>query len=340
MTLTNVPRLSLANLPTPLTEATRLRAALGGADKCPRIFVKRDDLTGLATGGNKARKLEYTVAQAVADGATALVTTGALQSNHARSVAAAARLAGLRCVLILTGQSTKPEGNLVLDHLLGATIHFVREATGGFAPGKQNLHEVEALDRTTKELRNAGEVPYVVPLGASDEIGTVGYVEAAHELEEQLQRAGVNATRVYVGAGTRGTQAGLVLGSRMLGAKWQVHGIAVSPGDPGKTEAAVEFSNACARRIGSGVKVRPEDFITHQEYYGGAYAAPTAECREAIELAARTEALILDPVYTGKAMAGLIDHIRRGDIAATETVVFMHTGGTAAIFAQQGLLGL
>ena len=340
MTLTNVPRLSLANLPTPLTEATRLRAALGGANKCPRIFVKRDDLTGLATGGNKARKLEYTVAQAVADGATVLVTTGALQSNHARSVAAAARLAGLRCVLILTGEPKRPEGNLVLDHLLGATIHFVAEAPGGFAPGKQNPHEVEALARVQDELKRAGEVPYLVPLGASDEIGTVGYVAAAYELEEQLQRSGVNATRVYVGAGTRGTQAGLVLGSRMLGASWQVHGIAVSPGDPGKTEGAVEFSNACARRIGSDVTVSPEDFITHQGYYGAGYAAPTAECRGAVELAARTEALILDPVYTGKTMAGMIDHIRRGEIASTEAVVFMHTGGTSAIFAQQALLGL
>jgi D-cysteine desulfhydrase family pyridoxal phosphate-dependent enzyme len=340
MTVAQLPRLSLANLPTPLIEAPRLRAALGGGDTCPRIFIKRDDLTGLATGGNKARKLEYSVAQAVADGATVLVTTGALQSNHARSVAAAARIAGMQCVLILTGEPGRPEGNLVLDHLLGATIHFVADAPGGFSPGKQNPHEVEAIERTRTELRNAGEVPYVVPLGASDEIGTVGYVEAARELGEQLRRAGVSATRVYVGAGTRGTQAGLVLGAAMLKAPWKVHGIAISPGDPGKTEGAVEFTNRCSRRIGSGVKVRAEDFITHQEYYGASYAAPTPECREAIALAARTEALILDPVYTGKAMAGLIDHIRRGDIPPTETVVFMHTGGTAAIFAQQSLLGL
>jgi D-cysteine desulfhydrase family pyridoxal phosphate-dependent enzyme len=340
--VSQVPRLRLANLPTPLHEAPRLRIALGGPTKCPRILFKRDDLTGLATGGNKARKLEYSVAHARREGATVLVATGSLQSNHARSTAAAARLAGMRCVLVLNTHTPKiaPAGNHLLDLMLGAEIHFVPPAPPDGTPGTDNPHEIKQLGRVTHDLKKAGEVPHLIPLGASDEIGTVGYVEAAHELEDQLWKLRMRPTRVYVAAGTRGTQAGLTLGAKISRAKWKVHGIAVSPGDPQKTERAVAFTNACAERLGRPTRVTVDDFITHQDYFGAGYAIPTAACQEAIQLAAHTEAVILDPVYTGKAMAGLIDHIRRGDIQPSETVVFVHTGGTASVFAQADQLAL
>lgn len=339
-------RLLLANLPTPLDEAPRLRGALGGPTRCPSILIKRDDLTGLATGGNKARKLEYSVAHAQANGATVLVTTGATQSNHARSTAAAARRAEMRAVLVLTADPADPPpapaGNHLLDALLGAEIHFVPPGPPPTAesPCPENPHELQAIRRVMAELVAEGEIPHLLPLGASDAIGTAGYVEAAVELEDQLRMLDVRASRVYVAAGTRGTQAGLVLGRKMIDASWRVHGIAVSPGDPEKTARAVVFTNACAERLGTAVRVGGAEFITHQEYFGEGYAIPTPGCREAIRLLAETEALILDPVYTAKAMAGLLDHIRRGDIRAEETVVFIHTGGTASLFAQVDQLGL
>jgi L-cysteate sulfo-lyase len=339
-------RLLFANLPTPLDEAARLRQALGGPDRCPRILIKRDDLTGLATGGNKARKLEFSVGQAQARGATVLVTTGATQSNHARSTAAAARRAGMRAVLVLTADPPAPApipaGNHLLDLMLGADIHFVAPGPPPTVavPYPENPHEVRCVSRLMAELLATGEVPYLVPLGASDAIGTAGYVEAAVELEDQLRAVDVRASRVYVGAGTRGTQAGLVLGGKMIDASWRVHGVAVSPGDPEKTARAVEFTNACAERLGSAVRVGGAEFVTHQEYYGEGYAIPTPGGIEAIRLLAETEAMILDPVYTAKAMAGMLDHIRRGTIGPQETIVFIHTGGIASVFAQADQVGL
>jgi len=334
-----VPRIALATLPTPLQETPRLREALGGVRRCPRILVKRDDLTGLVTGGNKIRKMEYSVAQALVDRGTVLVTTGSVQSNHARAVAAAARCVGLPAVLILTasGPVGTPAGNHLLDVLLGAEVIFVPP---GPDPTADNPYELECLEATMHRLRVAGGTPVLIPLGASDAIGTAAYVAAAEELDAQLRTRHITASRVYVGAGSRGTQAGLVLGRRLLGASWAVHGIAVSPGDPAKTARAVAFTNACADRLGQSVRVTAADFITHQEYFGEGYAIPTTACQEALQLVARTEALILDPVYTGKVMAGLIDHIRRGIVAADETVVLAHTGGTASIFAQYDQLGL
>lgn len=326
-----VPRLRLANLPTPLHDAPRLRDALGGPSRCPRILFKRDDLTGLATGGNKARKMEYTVAHALSLGATVLVTTGSLQSNHVRSTAAAARLAGMRAILLLSSDKpvSAPAGNHLLDLILGATIQIIKPD-----------EEQHALDRLLATLKSQNETPYLIPLGASDEIGTAGYVDAAAELEDQLWKHRTRASRVYVAAGTRGTQAGLTLGAKISHAKWKVHGIAISGGDPEKTERAVQFANACAERLGRPARVTASDFITHQDYIGPGYAIPSPECQQAIKLVAHTESIILDAVYTAKAMSGLIDHIRRGEIEPNETVVFLHTGGTASVFAQYDQLGL
>ncbi len=316
---------------TALHELPRLRAALGGAGHAPRILVKRDDQAGPALGGNKARKLEYVVADALAQGATHLITVGAAQSNHARMTAAAARLAGLGCILVLTTPDGAPpaEGNLLLDRLLDADVRFVPPAPPG---ADENPHEAACIRDAVDTLAAAGHRPYVIPVGASVPLGVLGYADMVAELEGQLAQAGEAPERLYYAAGSRGTQAGIVLGARLHGARWEPHGIAISPGDPAKTDRAVALANAAAEIVGSDVRLAPADFVTHQEYIGEGYAVPTEASREAIRLLAASEGLFLDPVYTAKTMAGLLDHVRRGLIPPDATVVFLHTGGIPALF--------
>jgi L-cysteate sulfo-lyase len=287
------PRISLATLPTPLQEAPRLRAALGGPGRCPKILIKRDDLTGLAFGGNKVRKLEFLVADALAQGATRLITAGAAQSNHARMTAAAARVAGLEATLVLTAPHAAPpvQGNLLLDRLLGADVQLI-------PTGSDELAAMEALAAT---LRERGERPYVIPVGGSNAIGVFGYVAATLELVGQLVAQGEAPRWLYYANGSRGTQAGLALGAKIYGASYGVRGIAVSGGDLEKRQRAL--------------------------------AIATPACLEAIALLARHEAIFLDPVYSAKALAGLIADIRAGALDPNEPVVFLHTGGTPALFA-------
>jgi L-cysteate sulfo-lyase len=328
-----LPRFPLVFGPTPVHELPRLRAALGGEGRCPTIYIKRDDLAGPALGGNKARKLEYIVAEALSRQATHLITVGAVQSNHARITAAAARLAGMSCVLVLTAKESdpRPQGNLFLDEMLGAEVHFV--PPGPVMLGA-NPFEDECVARVVKRLEGEGQRPYVVPLGGSTPLGALGYVEGMRELATQLADLGVKPTRLYYAAGSRGTQAGIVLGTLLHRAPWTPLGIAVSPGDPGKTAHAVELMRDAAKLLGQSISIDQAQVITYQEYYGEGYAAPTKEADEAVRLVARTEAVLLDPVYTGKAMSGLIDHVRRGLIPPTESVVFLHTGGVPGVFAQ------
>jgi D-cysteine desulfhydrase family pyridoxal phosphate-dependent enzyme len=313
---------------------------LGGSARSPKILIKRDDLAGPALGGNKSRKLEYVVADALAKHATHLITVGGVQSNHARMTAAAARLAELSCVLVLTakdaGPAPSPQGNLLLDELLDAEVHFVPpgpEALGA------NPHEDKCIAEIVARLESQGKRPYTVALGASVPLGVLGYVDAMGELLTQIKELGERPSRLYYGAGSRGTQAGIVLGTILHGAPWTPHGVAVSPGDPDKTTRALELMTGAAALIGKSIKIDRSQVITHQEFYGEGYAIPTKEADDAIRLLARTEAVLLDPVYTGKAMSGLIDHIRRGIIPPTESVVFLHTGGVPAVFAQAERLG-
>lgn len=327
-----IPRVRLALLPTPLHELDQLRAALGGPGRCPRILAKRDDMTDLALGGNKARKLEYLLADALSQGATALVTTGGPQSNHARMTAAAARIGGLRVSLVLTGPepgAVRTEGNLLLDRILGAEIHFVR----GTDPLSANEEEAAKVAEVMAELESRGERPYFVPLGGSNSIGALGYVEATRELLDQLRSHGDAPTRLYYASGSRGTQAGLELGARLYGAPYRVIGVAVSPGEDEKRERAAAIIREAAERLGAVVTADLAELHTEQSYYGEGYAIPTARGIEAIRLVARTEGIILDPVYTGKAMSGMIDHIRRGEIDPDETIIFLHTGGAPGLFA-------
>ena len=331
MSLDHLPRVPLARTPTPFHEAARLRESLGGEARCPRIFFKRDDLTDLALGGNKARKLEFLLGDAREAGVTALVTTGGPQSNHARMTAAAAALCRMKCTLVLGGPGPRERvGNLVLDRLVGADIRFTDGALEGDAAAAA---EREAIDQAVRDHEEAGEVVRVIPLGGSDALGTLGYVVATRETIQQADAAGVRPARLYHASGSRGTQAGLELGARLFGAPWRVTGIAVSGGEEEKRRHAESLIREAAARIGENVSVAGSELITDQRWYGAGYAIPTAEAGEAIALVARTEGVFLDPVYTGKAMAGMIGHIRAGEIDADETVVFLHTGGVPALFA-------
>src|SRR5215467_2473776 len=306
MSLQSQARVSLAVLPTPIVEAHRLRAALGGAARCPRIFIKRDDLTGLALGGNKARKLEFLIADAVAKGDDVVVSSGATQSNHARMTAAAARAVGLDCVLVLSARQADPplQGNLLLDRLFGATVHFIQaNPDPRYAVAAD---EVEKVAEVVADLTRRRRRPYVIPIGGSSSIGALGYVDGTREIQEQLTSSGLRVDRLYYASGSRGTQAGLELGARVFGVEYRLHGIAVSAGEDEKQRRAARLMNEAAELLGLSTRVDPSELITDQRFIGEGYGIPTAGCREAIRLLARSEAILLDPCYTGKGMAGLI----------------------------------
>jgi D-cysteine desulfhydrase family pyridoxal phosphate-dependent enzyme len=334
------PRIALGTFPTPLVDAERLRSALGGPARCPRILIKRDDLSGLALGGNKVRKLEFLIAVALHEKADVVITSGATQSNHARLTAAAAGAAGLDCVLVLSARSEHPplQGNLLLDRLLGATIHFI--------PANPDPRFAVADDEALKvaevadDLTRHGKRPYVIPIGGSSPIGALGYVAGTRELRDQLTASGIRADRVYYASGSRGTQAGLELGARVFECSYRLQGVAVSAGEPEKQARAARLINEAASLIGTSIRVDASELVTDQRFIGEGYGVPSTECLEAIKVLARHEAILLDPVYTGKAMARLIDDVRRGVVDATETVVFLHTGGAPALFAQADALGL
>ena len=330
----SIPRVTLGTLPTPLYDATRLRVTLGGRARAPRILIKRDDLTGLALGGNKARKLEFLVADALKHGATVLITTGATQSNHARMTAAAACIAGLDCHLILTSKSDAPplQGNLLLDHVYGATVHHVPAPDDpklALGNDEAKVREVESA------LRRAGKRPYVIAVGGSSPVGSLGYTLAASELAEQLAAAAIAPSRVYYASGSRGTQAGLTLGAKACEVSFRLYGIAVSTGEPDKTYRAFHAANGAAEILGIPTRVALDDLFTDSGFIGEGYGIPTAECLEAIALLARTEGILVDPCYTGKALAGLIAHVRSGELTPDETVIFLHTGGAPGMFTSE-----
>src|SRR6185503_9596754 len=259
----------------------------GGAGGCPRILIKRDDLTALGLGGNKARKLEYLVADAKAKGATTLITTGAVQSNHARMTAAAACVAGMRCVLVLTSTRDQPEmaGNLLLDTLYGASIRLVPSIDPMLAVGKDE----EVVAQVVEEERRAGRTPYVIPVGGSSGVGVLGYVGGSAELVDQLLDEGVSPSRLYYASGSRGTQAGLTLGARLSEAPYRVYGVAVSAGEPEKIERARRIANEAASLLQLPERLELSDLFTDQKFIGDGYGVPTREGLEAIALFARYE---------------------------------------------------
>jgi D-cysteine desulfhydrase len=317
----HLSRVSLAYLPTPLDELSRLRQALG---RSPRLLIKRDDQAGLATGGNKTRKLEFVVAEALDQGADTLVTVGGPQSNHCRQTAAAAAKLGLRCVLVLGG-APQPQptwqGNLLLDDLLGAEIRWA---------GERDRDHV--LAETVEALRAEGARPYLIPLGASMPQGAAGYVAAVEELANQLVAQKIILDRIVFASGSAGTHAGIVVGIKALGLTIRAEGICDDEHGGSLLPKIKALAADTAALLNLKLALDESDFILHGHYGQPGYGVITHAEREAIRLLARTEGIIVDPVYTGRALAGLLDLIRQGAYSPDETVLFWHTGGVAGLF--------
>ena len=320
----NLPRLPIAHLPTPLEPLPRLSTELG-----PRIFIKRDDQTGLAGGGNKTRKLEFLVADALEKKADTLITVGAPQSNHARQTAAAAAKFGLRCILVLRGNAPPvTTGNLLLDHLLGAQVIW---------SGKRSREEV--MEEVAEEEKAAGRHPYPVPLGGSTPLGAAAYALAMVELKEQIDAMRgqgefqTRFDRIIFASSSGGTQAGLVVGAGMTGFRGEVSGISVDEDLETLRSTVARIATETATLLGQPRAYSPQDISANTDYLGAGYAIMGKPEREAIELFAQTEGILVDPVYTGRAAAGMIDLIRRGVIGKQETILFWHTGGTPALWA-------
>lgn len=326
-----LPRTAIAHLPTPIEPLPNLTAHLGG----PELWIKRDDQTGLATGGNKARKLEYLMAQALAAEADCVITAGSTQSNHARQTAAAAARLGLDAHLVLYTPGGEPpadfSGNLLITRLLGATIHWTAER----APYNEPLNHVSAT------LTAAGRRPYVVPYGGSNAYGLLGYASAMREFA--AQERGLSPFDAHVFASSSGgTQAGMMLGAYLTGLARDVALLGISVDRPAADLAAdvIALATSGAQVLGLAWQPDPAAVQVNDAYTGGGYAVIGDAERDAIQLLAQREGILVDPVYTGRALAGLIDLIRQGHFTAGQRVLFWHTGGYAALFAFSRELGL
>ncbi len=311
------PRMKLAALPTPVEEVPRLAQFL----HAPRLLVKRDDLTGLGLGGNKTRKLEFLLAEALANGARTLITTGAIQSNHCRQTAAAAARFGLDCTLVLAGDPPETRsGNLLLDDLFGAEIIWTTHADRD-----QTLQEV--FDRAWEH----GHRPYLVPYGGSNPTGAAAYAFAVQELMEQIR----DIDWIVFASSSGGTQAGLVVGTSLFGYDGRILGISVDEPQAVLQERVALLASATADFLGENLHYSPSDIVVNADYTGLGYGILGDVEREAIRIFARQAGLLLDPVYTGRAAAGLIDLIRQGFFSQNDTILFLHTGGIPALFADR-----
>ena len=325
MHLARFPRVRFAHLPTPLEVAPRLSELLG-----VEIWVKRDDCTGLAGGGNKTRKLEFLVGAALDDDCDTLVTQGAVQSNHVRQTAAAAAACGLNCEVILeerTGSRAEDylgNGNVMLDKLFGAAIRFVPDGSD----------MVAELEKTADDVRARGGRPYVIPGGGSNAIGALGYVDCAREIVVQADEYDLEVDRIITATGSAGTHAGLVAGLAVMGTDIPVLGIGVRAPRPKQEDMVFKLATETAVMLGRPDAVRRDQVVADCDYVGEGYGLVDAGVVEALRIAARTDGLVLDPVYTGKAMKGLIALARSGALQG-ETVVFVHTGGAQGLFGYQ-----
>lgn len=325
MQLDAFPRVSLAHLPTPLEFMPRLTEYLGGPD----IYVKRDDCTGLATGGNKTRKLEFSMGEALEQGADTIITVGAVQSNHVRQTVAAACKLGLKCEVLLEHRVSDPSdlykdsGNVFLDRLFGANL---REY-----PADSDFDaEMETI---AEEIRSAGGKPYIVPGGASNTVGALGYVQCGVELLEQAKEMSLPIDHLVTATGSAGTHAGLAVGIRGSGSDMPIQGFGVRAPQDVQEERVYNLAVETAEMVGVPGCVAREDIVADCNYIGPGYGEPTDSMNEAILMLARYEGLLFDPVYSGKALAGMIDYVRTGRYSRGETIVFLHTGGSAGLFA-------
>jgi len=331
-TIERLPRIPFGFYPTPITDAKHLANDLAG----PRILIKREDLSGLAMGGNKARKLEFILAEAQNHGATTIISTASAQSNFCLQMAAAGRKLGMKSRFVLfRGVHNETQGNLLLQNVLGSEIEILetsdmRQVQGDFISDK--------LDEIAELLAAQGEIPYVVKHNLPETaaiLGVVGWALAAEELRRQFDQLGIDPEYILLANGGGGTQAGLELGRRLLNAKWRIIGIPVLNKNEISARLTADQVNAVADFLGISIHIEAEELELHDEYLGDGYGIPTSEGLEAIRRVARTEAIFLDPVYTSKGMAGLIDLAHKGRFQKSETVVFIHTGGVPALFAYQ-----
>ena len=322
MQLENLPRFRLADFPTPIEYLETLTKKYNGPD----IFIKRDDLTSLGLGGNKTRKLEFLVGEALEQKKDTLITTGGLQSNHCRLTAAAARKAGLDCHLVLNGNQPEiANGNLLLDIIFGATIHYC-----------DRKDRDDRLLQVADELAAAGKKPYVIPLGGSNDVGSVGYVNAMLELTRQLDNISVTPDAIVFASSSGGTQAGLALGAKITGFSGDVLGISIDQTKTGPDPfppLLTQITNSTAERIGTDIRMTDSDFSLNCDYLGAGYAMPGELEFSAIRDLSLLEGILLGPVYTARAMGGLLDMIQKGEFTKEQTVLFWHTGGTPELFA-------
>jgi D-cysteine desulfhydrase family pyridoxal phosphate-dependent enzyme len=321
MGLTAQPRIRLGTFPTPLQHAPRLTAALGG----PHIYIKRDDLTGLALGGNKTRMLEYLFADALQQGATHIITEGGPQSNHVRQTLAAARVTGLAVVIVTNTADPNPpvQGNFLLDQIYG--IEYYRVAEERDRPAR--------MAELAEDLKAGGAVPYIIPGGGSNEVGALGYVAAMLELNYQILEMGISPAAFYLPNGGGGNHAGVALGAGLYGSEYQVRGIMIEDNAAIGAERSWKIVQKTAERLGIPCPLTRKDIICVDGFVGPAYAVPTEEGLDALRLLARSEAILLEPVYSAKAFAGMIAEVRSGMYSDDQSIIFLHTGGAPELFA-------
>jgi L-cysteate sulfo-lyase len=323
MNYKNIPQISLGFFPTPVVELSNLRKKLGNSQNCPRIFMKRDDNTGLALGGNKTRKLEFILADALDKGADTIITAGATQSNHCRQTAAACASLNLECHLVLGGEEPSvATGNLLLDKLFGSIIHWAGENRKG-----------EDIPRVCNQLEGNGKKTYVIPYGGSNELGVLSYVEALRELEVQLENR-EKPTHIFLASSSGGTHAGLILGKKILNASYDIIGICIDKLNSQATlvESILSLANRTAKLIKFDGQLTEKDVILNFNYTGEGYGIAGDLEKNAISLIAKTEGILLDPVYTARAMGGLIDLIQNKKFTSQDRILFWHTGGTPSLF--------
>jgi D-cysteine desulfhydrase len=330
MNLAKFPRRRYTAGPTPIEQVPRFSAALGG----PNIYIKRDDLLGLTAGGNKTRKLEFLVAEALAQGADTLITCGAIQSNHCRLTLAAAVKEGLKCRLVLEERvpgtyNPRASGNNFLYNLLG--VEQVKVVPAGASLGEEMGSVAEALVRE-------GRKGYVIPGGGSNSLGALGYVACAEEIMSQTFDLGLELHTILCASGSAGTQAGLVTGVQGCNLNLPVLGINVSRTKQTQEALVYGLVQATAEKVGLSLAVPRETVVCFGDYVGPAYSLPTPGMAEAVTLLARTEGILLDPVYTGKAMAGLVDLVRKGYFEQGSNILFVHTGGSPALYVYEEYL--
>ena len=329
MDLAKFPRVRLCHSPTPLEPLENLTKKLRG----PTLYIKRDDCTGLATGGNKTRKLEFLMGQALQQGVDTIITQGAVQSNHARQTAAAAAKFGLKCKILLERRvpnvalDYEQTGNVMLDRVFGAEIEWW--------PADTDMNDVGL--KVAEKVRQDGGEPYFIPGGGSNRVGALGYVDCAMEIVSQANEQGLSIDYIVSATGSAGTQAGLVVGLEGCSSPIEVFGVSVRHPREKQEEIVYDLAVETAAYVGMRGEISRERVVANGDYVGPGYGQPTPEMVRAVNLLARTEGILLDPVYSGKGMAGLIGEIGKGTFSKDDNILFLHTGGTAALFAYEAL---